>query len=85
MDILQINEIKTCPAVMLANKRKQSVIGRTKTLISSTKQRKQIRYQGEWEGRREEGNLNFIIWIRIPPNQQEKAAPKLNLKVVVTG
>jgi len=83
--ILQIREISTCPAVILANKRKQRVIGRTLILISSTKHKKGIRYQGEFRGRREERDLNFIIWIKILVIQHERAADKLNPKVVVRG
>jgi len=52
---------------------------------SSTRHKNIIRYQGVLEGRRELGNLYFIHWIKPPPIQHERAAPKLNPKVVVTG
>jgi hypothetical protein len=60
-------------------------MGRTKILINSTKHKNGTRYQGELEGRREDGNLYFIDCRSTPPNQHERAAPKLNPKVVVTG
>jgi len=70
---------------MLAKSRKHKVIGRTIILINSTKHKKGTKYQGELEGRREDGNLYFIDCKITPPNQHEKAALKLNPKVVVTG
>lgn len=43
-----------CPALILANSRKQRVTGRTATLINSTTLKKETKYQGELEGRIEE-------------------------------
>lgn len=83
--ILQMRAIRTWPAVILANKRKHKVIGRTITLINSTTDKKGTKYQGELDGRKEEINLNFNNWRRIPLNQHERAAPILKLKVVVMG
>jgi len=76
---------RTCPAVMLANSRKQSVMGRTSTLTTSTKHRKGTKYQGELEGSIAEKKEALFICKKIPPNQQERAALRLNPKVVVTG
>jgi len=77
--------MRTWPAVILAKRRKHRVIGRTEILINSTIHKNGTRYQGEFEGSREEGNLNFTVWIKTPPNQHERAAPKLKPNVVVIG
>jgi len=45
---------------MLAKRRKQRVIGRTKILINSTKHKNGTKYQGELTGSKEEENLYFI-------------------------
>jgi len=53
--------IRTCPAVMLAKRRKHKVIGRTLILISSTIHKKGTRYQGEFAGSNEDTALYFIL------------------------
>jgi hypothetical protein len=69
----------------LASSRKQRVIGRTSTLTTSTKHKKGTKYQGELEGSIAEKKVALFICKKTPPNQQERAALRLNPKVVVTG
>lgn len=70
---------------MLANRRKHKVMGRTEMLTSSTRHKKGTRYQGEFCGRTAEKTFDFIVCKKMPHNQQESAALRLNPKVVVTG
>jgi len=73
------------PALMLANKRKHKVIGRTKILTISTKDRKGIKYQGVLAGRREEADMGLTKKISTLANHKDNAPAKLKDKVVVTG
>jgi hypothetical protein len=76
---------KTCPAVMLAKSRKQSVIGRTKILTTSTIHKNGTRYQGLFLGKTAEPFNILIVDKDTPNNQKDTAATKLNPKVVLTG
>lgn len=73
------------PALILANKRKHKVTGRTIILTISTILKKEIKYQGELAGTKKEILLFLIIKSRILRNQTIKAILKLKAKVVVTG
>ncbi len=84
-DILQIKDNKMCPAVILANKRKQRVTGRTNSLVNSTRHKNGIKYQGEFRGIIDEKDSFLIKISRILLIQHNKATVKLNLKVVVRG
>lgn len=80
-----IKESKMCPALMLANSRKQRVIGRTSSLTNSTSLRNAIKYQGELDGTKNEIKLVFVKNNKILKIQKLKAILKLKAKVVVTG
>jgi len=58
--ILQIKEINTWPATILARRRKHRVIGRTMTLINSTTHKNGTKYHGELAGNKVERDLYFI-------------------------
>jgi len=83
--ILQIKVNKICPALMLANKRKHKVTGRTKMLVTSTILRNGTKYHGEFAGKTAETMNWLILWTQIPLIQKSIAEPKLNPKLVVTG
>lgn len=83
--ILEIKERRICPALMLANKRKDKVIDRTNKLINSTTDKKDTKYQGELEGKTEDIVLGFNINNNRLELQKLNAILKLKEKVVVTG
>jgi len=74
-----------CPALILANRRKHRVIGRTKILIISTKDKKGIRYHGVLAGNKEEVDEGLTKKIITLVNHNANAAARLKDKVVVTG
>lgn len=60
-------------------------MGRTIILIISTKDKKGIRYHGVLAGKRDEVDIGFTKKIITLANHKERAAAKLNDRVVVTG
>jgi len=74
-----------CPALILANRRKHRVIGRTIILTISTNLKKGIKYQGVLVGSREDADEGFTRKIITLANHRDSAAPKLKDRVVVTG
>lgn len=83
--ILHIKLSIMCPALMFAKSRKHKVIGRTIMLTISTKDRKGTRYQGVLAGKRDEVDMGLTKKMITLANHKDKAAAKLNDKVVVTG
>lgn len=82
---LLINESKTCPAIMLASRRKQRVIGRTSKLTSSINLKKGANSPGELEGRKDENGPFLFIKRRSLLLQVRRAKLRLKLSVVETG
>lgn len=85
MGILHMSLNIMCPALILANKRKHRVIGRTIILIISTRDKKGIRYQGVLAGNKEEVDEGLTKKMITLANHNANAAAKLKDKVVVTG
>lgn len=83
--ILHINLNMMCPALMFARSRKHRVIGRTIILIISTKDKKGIRYHGVLAGKRDEVDMGLTKKMITLANHKDRAAAKLNDKIVVTG
>jgi len=83
--ILHINLSMICPALMFAKSRKHKVTGRTMILIISTKDKKGIRYHGVLAGNRDEVDIGLTKKMITLANHKDRAAAKLNDKVVVTG
>jgi hypothetical protein len=83
--ILQIRESKICPALILANKRKDNVIGRTNKLTASTKLKKGTKYQGVLAGRTAAIVLGFKNNNNNLEIQNDIAKLKFKEKTVVIG
>jgi len=82
---LQIKERRMWPALILANKRKDRVIGRTNNLTNSTKERNGTRYQGEFTGSTLEEILGLKNKNKSLATHNVRATIKFNANVVVTG
>jgi len=74
-----------CPALIFAKSRKHKVIGRTIILIISTRDKKGMRYHGVFDGKREEVDIGLTKKMITLANHKDRAAAKLNDKVVVIG
>lgn len=83
--ILQIRESKMCPALILANKRKDKVIGRTNKLTTSTKFKNGIKYQGLLAGKIAAKVLGFKNNNNNLETQKDIARLKFKEKTVVVG
>ena len=71
--------------MILANRRKHKVKGRTTTLTTSTRHKKEMRYQGALEGKTKDKVNDFMNWMLTLLSQATKDNLKLKASVVVTG